>query len=454
MAASDTPGNASPPTPPLRVRATVPSEHRAGAQWALEALMARARVRDWQLVPDDADTDLDLPADPAQWRFTVDPPDADRDPLAATFWWLARVEELLAGDEAFDEHGRFTAAASAIVRGGDPLATPVDDLAASLVARVERWRVPLAPDEPAWRVVLTHDIDLPWRWTRSGRRRALRGVRDSLRAGRFGAAARTTCALVAGALGRRDPWDNLDRIVRLERELDATSTSYLLVGAHDPADGDAQLHELGAGYARGIADGRVETEVGLHGSYTTSAVPGRLAAERELVEQRVGRPVREHRFHYLRHRPVRDWPLVAAAGLTSDASLGFAEQPGFRAGTAHPFRAWDHQRGCPLDLVVIPFAVMDSTFDARYLPQGRRERLGTIRRTLARVRDVGGAATLLLHNDRLCNVDDDGWTRQYRTVLAAIREHGGRACAAGEAAAAYRALLHDDGVAQGRASAT
>ncbi len=428
----------------LRVRANVPVEHRAKAAWALEALLARARVRAWNLVDGDgvaaADADLELPADPAQWRFTTEPPNADRDPLAAAFWWLARVEELLAPDDAFDEHGRFRAAASAIMLAGDPFATPVDDIALSLVDRVEPWRVPLAADEPGWRVVLTHDIDLPWRWTRAGKRRALRSVRDNVRIGRLGAAARTTAALARSVLPG-DPWDNLAKVVQLEQRFGARSTNYLLVGAHAPADGDAQLHQFGAGYADEVAAGLLDTGVGLHGSYTTSEHPERLVDERAIVHERTGQRVEHHRFHYLRHRPVRDWPMLAAAGLASDASLGFAEQPGFRAGTAHPFRAWDHERDCALDLVVLPFAVMDSTFDDRYMPQGRAERLDTIRRVLARVRDVGGTATLLLHNDRLCNIDDDGWTRQYRKILAAIREHGGRACDAEEAVAAYRALL-------------
>ncbi len=48
----------------------------------------------------------------------------------------------------------------------DPLAAPVDELAATLAEPLRPWRAPRAEGEPAWRLVLTHDIGdvgLVWR---------------------------------------------------------------------------------------------------------------------------------------------------------------------------------------------------------------------------------------------------------------------------------------------------
>jgi hypothetical protein len=422
---------ASNPTPaPLRIRLDGPAELHERAAWALEALLARAGVGAWELVGADAGAEADrtFVLEPAAWQFAWNvTPDADPDPLAATFWWLARVEELLAPPEAFDEHERFTYAASACARGADPLATPVDDLAAGL--GLEPWRT---TGEQPWRIVATHDIDLPRRWTRTGRRRALRTFRaHPARVGLLG-------ALLAGLLpGRRDPWDNCAAIHELERAHDAASTSYLLVGAHVPEDGDAAVD-----LERWIEQPARDGAYGLHGSYTSSLVDGRLAAERAELAERTGITARDHRFHYLRHRPVRDWPTLAAAGFGSDASLGFAETTGFRAGTAHPYRAWDHPGGRPLDLVVIPLALMDATFDERYLDvRGATERQQRAGELLDAVRRAGGCASVLVHNDRLCNSADDGWTRLYAWILDQVRSSGGRACTASEAADSYLALL-------------
>ncbi|MCW2924471.1 MAG: hypothetical protein JWM98_1875, partial [Thermoleophilia bacterium] len=274
----------------------------------------------------------------------------------------------------------------------------------------------------------------------------LRTLRDAVLRLRLPTAVRTAAALAGAALRpSSDPWRNAWRIERLERREGATATSYFLAARDAPEDGEA---ELGAASDRSVAELRLhdrldgEVRVGLHGSYRSSTPDGDLALERAALEDVAGPPVRDHRFHYLRHRTVEAWPLLERAGLTSDASLGYAEHPGFRAGTTHPFRAWDHAAGAPLDLVVIPLACMDASFDARYLDvRGRARRAALVDDVFDRVAEHGGAASLLVHNDRLCNLADDGWTRLYRRTLRRVARSGGVACTAAEAAAAYRADL-------------
>jgi hypothetical protein len=430
------------------------------ATWALEALMARRAVRDWELVTErGAAVDLDIPHSPVEWQFAQEmAPDAARDPLATTFWWLARVEELLANEEHFDEHGRFRFEYSALERSRDPFATPVDDIALGLAVPASR-----SDDErraleqgPPWRLVATHDIDQPWRWTPRGRKRAMRSVRDHLRGGRYRDAFATCCALLAARwwkLRRDDPWCNAERIRELEQRHHARSTSYVLVDARVPADGDPDMHDRGGPryIERLIAPTRARRGrgrhsaggvVGLHGSYTVLHDADRLEEERANAERLAGMRITDHRFHYLRHQPVRDWPRLAAAGLTSDASLGYAEQPGFRAGTAHPFRAWDHENDRALDLIIIPLAFMDASLEERYLDldpiTGGRDIVDDILATLER---TGGSVSVLWHNDKLCTVDSRRWTRLYRYLLASVERRGGVATTAHEAALAYRALL-------------
>lgn len=450
-------GTASDPTA-LRVRLDAGPEFQERAEWVLEALLARAGVSSWIRVASDEFADLTwgarsggpaatiaLPHDPAAWDFTWDrEPDADVDPIAATFWWLARVEERLAPPTAFDEHGRFRHDQSALARRGAPLAAPVDEFARSL--DLDAWAV-RDPRAPAYRMVVTHDIDVPWRWTRSGRRRAVRLLRDELRAGRVPGAARTLASLLAMTAWRLrgdDPWCNAHRIARLERRAGARSTSYLLAARHAPEDGDAELHDRGMARYRdrllAAAAGDMEL-LGLHGSYTASAVEGRLQAERAALREAGAGDVTDHRFHYLRHRPDLAWPMLEQAGIASDSSLGYAELPALRAGTAHPFRAWDHAADRPLDLVVVPLVVMDASFDARYLDQRGRTAMRTIDAAIDRIAQLGGSASLLVHNDRLSAGAADPWTRRYRRILRRVERDGGIACTAGTATAAYRDLI-------------
>ncbi|MBC7459792.1 MAG: hypothetical protein H7287_00375, partial [Thermoleophilia bacterium] len=300
------------PTPPIdlasRRPAAAPTARRAPlkvhvphmvtsdgprAVWAAEALLARVGVRDWELAATPEAADLTVPHDADQWTFAWDAePDAAADPLAFTFWWLARVEELLAPAEAFDAHGRFTYGSSALARRGDPCATPVDDVAAGLEIDAA-FVAQRDPSRAAWSIVPTHDIDLTWRWTRRGVKRAVKDLARNLLAARFGAAVLGLGALLAvpyWRLRKDDPWCNAHRIRGLEAGLGARSTSYVLTDFHAPEDGDVDAHRLGRDrYVARLVEGTQRVKrgrrreapdaaerpagagtVGLHGSYTAS----------------------------------------------------------------------------------------------------------------------------------------------------------------------------------------
>jgi hypothetical protein len=211
------------------------------------------------------------------------------------------------------------------------------------------------------------------------------------------------------------------------------------------------MHERGRDrYIKQLVEGRgtrrsADGVVGVHGSYTSALSQGQLARERDYVERVAAGRARDHRFHYLHSLPTRDWPLLAACGFDSDATLGFAEQPGFRAGTAHPYRAWDHESNAPLDLIIIPLAFMDASLDMRHLDLNPHPTRGAgaelARDVIDAVERVDGCASILWHNDRLCVGDQRVWTRLYRALIERVVAHGGRVVSARDAAIAYRMLL-------------
>src|SRR5262252_154136 len=77
------------------------------------------------------------------------------DELAAAFFHLARIEER---DGPRDPHGRFLAASSCL----DPRDPPLERLRRDLGVAPPRYR------DARFAVALTHDVDVPWRWTRIG----------------------------------------------------------------------------------------------------------------------------------------------------------------------------------------------------------------------------------------------------------------------------------------------
>ena len=350
--------------------------------------------------------------------------DAPGDLVAEAFAHLARVEELTGPRDA---HGRFTAAASSL----DLLDPPV-----------ERLRRELGVDPPRWfgarfAVALTHDVDVPWRWTgpRAIRGTAARLKGDALaRRGRSAAReARALAGLPLHKLRGTDPNWTFERVLELEREHGARSTFFLLAGHNHPADGPSP-----EAYER-LRPRLVETligggaEVGLHGSYTAAEHPARLAREKEELERLAG-ALEGQRYHYLRIDPARNLKTVAAAGFRYDSSLGFADAVGFRAGLAHPFRPWDHEAGRPLDLIEIPLAYMDVTFEERYLDLPAREAERHLLRLIEWAAENGGGFAVLWHTDRFDRGTAAGWDRLYRRLLSAVPEHGGVCVAAGDLA--------------------
>jgi hypothetical protein len=373
----------------------------------------------------------DLPYAEKAWRDV----DAARRPhgndLAEAFFHLARIEERTGPR---DQHGRFPVSATCL----DPLDPPL-----------ERLRRELGLDPPRWRgarfaVALSHDVDIPWRWTRKGVRLGAGRLKAALR-GRDGAAAWREVRGLSGVPVHRargtDPNFSFERIVDIEQTRGASSVFFLLAAHRVVQDGPSPedydrlrprvletLLELGA-------------EIGLHASYR-AAVDHGLVAEEKAELERLGATLHGQRFHYLRVDPHANLAPLAKLGFEYDSSLGFGGAVGFRAGIAHPFRPWDLERDRPLDLVEIPLAAMDVTLaEPRYLGLSVKEAERRLLALLDWAAEHGAGFSILWHTDRFDPATAGGWDRLYSRLIDAIHERGGVCMPAYELAEEARSRL-------------
>jgi len=316
---------------------------------------------------------------------------------------------------------------------------------------VDRWLVeqrrdlessaePLWPDGHALAVCLSHDVDLIANAVTA--RQALRSMRTSLAGGAasrrdrvVGLArpgVRAARALYHG-VSRAPAADALELCVELERERGVTATYFFTV--YPGAAGhryDCVYDFDDACRFRGervqVAD-VIRTlhgegfDVGLHGSYNSALVPGRLAQEKRALEQAAGAAVTTTRQHFV-HWDVRTTPrLQAEAGFAADSTLGFNRNVGFRAGTSLPFRWLDLERGEPLDLLELPLVVHDGALvraDALELDVVLAR--GVIRRMIDTAAETGTAATLLFHPN---NLERGEYLELYRFAIDYGLERGG-----------------------------
>jgi peptidoglycan/xylan/chitin deacetylase (PgdA/CDA1 family) len=391
----------------------IPGRVQARARWVLDTLGAR-----------DLSFGDDLPYRPEAWEQVERGELPEGDDVAAAFFHLARIEEIGAPR---DRHGRFCASSSCL----EPLDPPL-----------ERLRRELGVEAPWYGsarfvVALTHDVDVPWRWTRIGMLGAAARLKGHVLAGQAGPAlheARGLAGVPLHKLRKSDPNWRFAEIVAEEREHGARSTFYVMAGHGHRADGAAP-----EAYDR-LRPQLVETlveagaEVGLHGSYLAAEELDRLAMERALLAQLEG-PLVGHRYHYLRVDPHRNLVPLAKIGFQYDTSLGFPDALGFRAGIAHPFRPWDMARDRPADLVEVPLAVMDATLaEERYENLSADAARPRVLALLDWAAEHGGGFSILWHPERFDHATARGWDRLYFDVIDAVKERGGVCVSARELA--------------------
>jgi hypothetical protein len=360
----------------------------------------------------------DLPYRADAWESVERGVRPEGDAIADAFFHLARVEEIAGGR---DERNRFPAAASCL----DPLDPPLERLRRELGLEPPRY------GGARFAVALTHDVDIPRRWTTVG----IRGAAARLRHGALheaGALARVPLHRLRGT----DPNWRFKEIAAEERAHGATgSTFYVIAGHGHRADGAApeEYDRLRPQLVEELLESG--SEVGLHGSYLAADELDRLAAEAEALRRLAG-SVAGHRYHYLRIDPHRNLVPLAGLGFRYDTTLGFSDALGFRAGIAHPFHPWDFAREEPAAIVEVPLAAMDATLaEARYQGLSAAAAKPHLIALLDYAAEHGGGFSILWHPDRFDAPSARGWDRLYFELLDAVRERGGVCMPAGGLAA-------------------
>ncbi|MCD6565947.1 MAG: polysaccharide deacetylase family protein [Bacteroidales bacterium] len=345
--------------------------------------------------------------------ITGSEPDLPYDPFSAAFYLVTRYEEYLPHD--VDEHGRYDPRDS-IAYQNDFLDHPVVNYWALELGELLKTKYPrLRLKKRSFNARLTIDVDQPFALAHKSILRTLNSVIQA--PSRLGIhSGKERLKMVLGKL--RDPYDTYEMLHRIHQQYNVESVYFFQVGKHGKFD--KNIKPSGRAYRNLITSFAKRTGVGLHPSYRSNDSFDILKQEYDVLFDIIGKPVKRSRQHFLRLKFPDTYRNLIRLGITEDYTMGFASEPGFRAGIADPFYFYDLEKDEQTGLKIFPFQLMDGTLN-QYKELEPEEALSKIEFFVKRVRSVNGTFMSLWHNSSLSEKGEwEGWSMVYLDMIKSL----------------------------------
>ncbi|HUW93427.1 MAG TPA: polysaccharide deacetylase family protein [Bacteroidales bacterium] len=335
------------------------------------------------------------------------------DVFSASFYMLSRYEEYL--PFTADSHGRFPGAGSLAYRGGFLRLPVVEIWARYLATALVRHFPVLTIRHNDYHSLLTVDIDQPFAFRGRGFLRTVGGFVK----GMTGHAAPPAARFRSMTGKDDDPFDNFKYIEETTSRYGSDLLFFFPTGDrgdydHNPSHRDHDYIEIIKNYDSHYGSG-------LHPSYRSSGRLRILNTEAERYRIITGHFPDRVRQHWLLLKMPETYRFFEEAGFSTDYSMGFADEPGFRAGIARPFKFYDLEKERVTGITVVPFQVMDGTLK-KYLNLSVGAATETLTELISATKKAGGLFVSVWHNTSLTEQDGwEGWRAVFETMLSGQR---------------------------------
>ena len=207
----------------------------------------------------------------------------------------------------------------------------------------------------------------------------------------------------------------LKKILSKEEKLNVTSTSFLLTKS-DNEDKRQEYFENKAILAQ-LKDIYKGKSVGLHGSMKAS-IDEDLLYEQKNIFQSADFEIKGYRNHYLCINYQKSFALLEKAGFIYDATLGFWEHIGYRAGISKPFFPFNIKENRAFKILEIPLCVMDvSLFSSKAMNLNYRQAKKKMFDLIDKAKKHNTHISILWHNYSFDFIDYPFWGKLYWDII-------------------------------------
>ncbi len=340
------------------------------------------------------------------------------DLFANTFFHLSRIEEQRNAER--DKWNRFPSSQSLLGRSGLLDRAVIDEHAQALInVIIECCRVTgkILIRKCAWprgkpfAAFFSHDVDRIRKWTpkRIGYE-TIRSGRDPLK----------LKELALSVLSDKDPYWTFDRLLQMEERAGVKSSFYFGVKRRVKSDPSYYINRRDVQELIKKLKKR-GCEIGLHGGMTSYRDVSQLKSDKKMLEGISKGEISGVRQHYLRLDYDTTLKSQKIAGFQYDATLGYADCEGFRAGTSFPLHPFDHTQEQQMDFLEIPLSLMDSTLTG-YKGYTAQDAFEATQSLLQKAEKNGGLFTFLVHQNSLDKSEFPYIEPLYEHTLMLIQE--------------------------------
>jgi len=329
----------------------------------------------------------------------------DFDVFAFCFFMLSRAEEYHTDTE--DNHGRFPAAHSYASQHNFLQIPVVDIMCESLYEWIRNFYPSLIHQPSESTALLTFDIDIAFAQKAKPFIRQAGAVLKDISSFNFHKLSKRISVLQGK---HPDPFDVYDYLEKLAYHIEIPFVFFFLVrsgGKYDKAVNTG--HKDFVKLVKRISEFAV---IGIHPSYSGGQDAETIIQEKRILEDITGKEIIHSRQHFLKLQMPQTARALSEAGILHDFTMGYAETPGWRAGTCKPFRIFDVEKNEILPLTTYPLSIMDGTL-GEYLALSPEEAMKTTEEIINVTRHHRGVFIPLWHNETISNTGKwTGWKEQ------------------------------------------